>query len=142
MLSFLLCLGLANHVVPFRIHERKSCTVPFPNIHPTYIMICLIPQTILWSSTGHSVSSEPYFQHSDPRMKLSICEAKIMHSFVIFFKILKRYVFFKNANFKNILNGLWNKTKKNKKIPFRFQNETFHMWGQNSEKFWFFFSKC
>jgi hypothetical protein len=27
---------------------------------------------------------------SDPTMKLSICEAKIMNSFVIFFKILKR----------------------------------------------------
>jgi hypothetical protein len=30
---------------------------------------------------GHSMSSEPNFQHSDPRMKFSICEAKIMNSF-------------------------------------------------------------
>jgi hypothetical protein len=28
--------------------------------------------------------------HSDPRMKLSICEAKIMNSFGDFFKLLKR----------------------------------------------------
>jgi hypothetical protein len=41
--------------------------------------------------------------HSDPRMKLSTREAKIMNSFVDFFKILKRSVF-KNSNFKNILN--------------------------------------
>jgi hypothetical protein len=33
--------------------------------------------------------------HSDPRMKLSICEAKIMNSFGDFFKILKGR-FFKN----------------------------------------------
>jgi hypothetical protein len=38
---------------------------------------------------GHSMSSYPNFQNSDPRMKLSICEAKIMISFVDFFKILK-----------------------------------------------------
>jgi hypothetical protein len=38
---------------------------------------------------GHSMSSEPNFQHSDPRMKLSVCEAKIMNSFGDFFKILK-----------------------------------------------------
>jgi hypothetical protein len=36
------------------------------------------------------MSNEPNFQHSDPRMKLSICEAKIMNSFGDFFKILKR----------------------------------------------------
>jgi hypothetical protein len=30
---------------------------------------------------GPSMSSEPNFQHSDPRMKLSICEAKITNSF-------------------------------------------------------------
>jgi hypothetical protein len=29
--------------------------------------------------------SEPNFQHSDPRMRLSICEAKIMNSFGDFF---------------------------------------------------------
>jgi hypothetical protein len=46
---------------------------------------------------GHSVSSEPNFQRSDPRMKLSICEAKIMNSFGDFFK---------NWSFKNILNDL------------------------------------
>jgi hypothetical protein len=54
---------------------------------------------------GHSMSSEPNFQHSDPRMKLSICEAKIMNSFGDFFKLLKGR-FFKNTNFKNILNYL------------------------------------
>jgi hypothetical protein len=37
---------------------------------------------------GYSMSSEPNFQHSDPRMKLSICETKTMNSFVDFFKIL------------------------------------------------------
>jgi hypothetical protein len=30
---------------------------------------------------GHSMSSEPNFQHSDPKIKLSICEVKIMNSF-------------------------------------------------------------
>jgi hypothetical protein len=39
---------------------------------------------------GHSMSGEPNFQHSDPRMKLPICEAKIMNSFGDFFKSLKR----------------------------------------------------
>jgi hypothetical protein len=34
---------------------------------------------------GHSKSSEPNFQHSDPRMKLSIRESKIMNSFGVFF---------------------------------------------------------
>jgi hypothetical protein len=43
--------------------------------------------------------------HSDPRMKLSICEAKIMNSFGDFLKILKSK-FLKNLNFKNILNDL------------------------------------
>jgi hypothetical protein len=44
------------------------------------------------------MSSEPNFQHSDPRMKLSICEAKIMNSLGDFFQNFK--------NFKNILNDL------------------------------------
>jgi hypothetical protein len=48
---------------------------------------------------GHSMSSEPNFQHSDPRMKLSICEAKIMNSFGDFF-----FQTFKNPNLKNSLN--------------------------------------
>jgi hypothetical protein len=39
---------------------------------------------------GHSMSSEQNFQHSDPRIKLSICETKTMNSFGDFFKILKR----------------------------------------------------
>jgi hypothetical protein len=39
---------------------------------------------------GHSMSSEPNVRHSDPRMKFSICEAKIMNSFGdFFFKNLK-----------------------------------------------------
>jgi hypothetical protein len=41
---------------------------------------------------------------SDPRMKLSICEAKIMNSFGDFFQNIKKGRFFKNSNFKNILN--------------------------------------
>jgi hypothetical protein len=41
------------------------------------------------------MSSEPHFQHSDPRMKLSVCKAKIMDSFGDFFKILRRQVFLK-----------------------------------------------
>jgi hypothetical protein len=52
------------------------------------------------------MSSEPNFQHSDPRMKLSIREAKIMNSFGDFFQNFKNVGFFKNSNFKNILNGL------------------------------------
>jgi hypothetical protein len=44
--------------------------------------------------------------HSDPRMKVSICEAKIMNSFGDFFQNFKRVVFFRNSNFKNILNDL------------------------------------
>jgi hypothetical protein len=44
---------------------------------------------------GHSMSSGPNFQHSDPRMKLSICEAKKMNSFGDFFKIFKKVGFFK-----------------------------------------------
>jgi hypothetical protein len=41
---------------------------------------------VLIIQMGHSMSSEPYFQHSDPRMKLSICEVKIMNSFGDFSK--------------------------------------------------------
>jgi hypothetical protein len=48
------------------------------------------------------MSSEPNFQRSDPRMKLSICEAKVMNSFGDFFQ---KVGFFKNSNFKNILDG-------------------------------------
>jgi hypothetical protein len=44
---------------------------------------------------GHSMSSEPDFQHSDPRMKLSICEAKIMSSFSDFFQNFKKVGFLK-----------------------------------------------
>jgi hypothetical protein len=42
------------------------------------------PMVGVW---GHSMSSEPNFQDSDPRMKLSMCEAKIMNSFGDFFKL-------------------------------------------------------
>jgi hypothetical protein len=44
---------------------------------------------------GHSMPSEPNFQHSDPRMKLSMCEAKIMNSFSDFFQKLKKVGFLK-----------------------------------------------
>jgi hypothetical protein len=44
--------------------------------------------------------------HSDPRMKLSICVAKIMNSFGDFFQNFKKVGFLKNSNFKNILNDL------------------------------------
>jgi hypothetical protein len=40
------------------------------------------------------MSSEPNFQHSDPRMKLSICEAKIMNSFGDFVSKLSKKVGF------------------------------------------------
>jgi hypothetical protein len=40
------------------------------------------------------MSSEPNFQHSDPRMKLSICEAEIMNSFGDFFQEFKKVGFF------------------------------------------------
>jgi hypothetical protein len=39
--------------------------------------VCLTEET----RRGHYMSSETNFQHSDPRMKLSIREAKIMNSF-------------------------------------------------------------
>jgi hypothetical protein len=43
---------------------------------------------------GHYMSSEPNFQHSDPRMKLSIREAKIMNSFGnLFFQNFKKVGF-------------------------------------------------
>jgi hypothetical protein len=44
-----------------------------------------------------------------------------------FFQNFKKVGFLKNSNFNNILNGLWNKTKKKNKITFRSQNETFHV---------------
>jgi hypothetical protein len=44
------------------------------------------------------MSSEPNFQHSDPRMKLSICEAKIMNSFGDF----KKKKFFLKVGFLKI----------------------------------------
>jgi hypothetical protein len=47
------------------------------------------------SSGGHSMSSEPNFQHSDPRMKLSICETKTMNSVGDFFQNFKKVGFLK-----------------------------------------------
>jgi hypothetical protein len=44
--------------------------------------------------------------HSDPRMKLSICEVNIMNSVGDFFENFKEVGFFLNSNFKNILNYL------------------------------------
>jgi hypothetical protein len=44
---------------------------------------------------GHSMSSEPNFQHSDPIIKLSICEAKQMNSFSDFFNNFKKVGFLK-----------------------------------------------
>jgi hypothetical protein len=44
---------------------------------------------------GQSMSGEPNFQHSDPRMKLSICEAKIMNSFGDSFQNFKKVGFLK-----------------------------------------------
>jgi hypothetical protein len=44
---------------------------------------------------GHSMSSEPNFQHSDPRMKLSICETKTMNRFGDFFQNFKKVGFLK-----------------------------------------------
>jgi hypothetical protein len=44
---------------------------------------------------GQSMSSEPNIQHSDPRMKLPIREAKIMNSFVEFFQNFKKAGFLK-----------------------------------------------
>jgi hypothetical protein len=45
------------------------------------------------------MTSEPNFQHSDPRMKLSICEAKIVKSFGDFFpQKFKKVVFFLKKN--------------------------------------------
>jgi hypothetical protein len=42
-----------------------------------------------------SLSSESNFKHSDPRIKLCICEAKIMNSFFfIYFQIFKNVGFF------------------------------------------------
>jgi hypothetical protein len=52
------------------------------------------------------MSSEPNFQHSDPIMKLSICEANIVNSFGDFISNFKKGSFFKNSNIKNILNVL------------------------------------
>jgi hypothetical protein len=51
---------------------------------------------------GHSMSSEPNFQHSDPRMKLSICEAKIMNGFGDFFQNFKKVGFFKKIQISKI----------------------------------------
>jgi hypothetical protein len=63
----------------------SSQVVSFPDIYQQN------PRMHLSSPThvGNSMLSEPNFQHSDPRMKHSICEAKIMNSFGGFFKILK-----------------------------------------------------
>jgi hypothetical protein len=36
------------------------------------------------------MSSEPNYQHSDPRMKLTICETKKMNSFCDFFQNFKK----------------------------------------------------
>jgi hypothetical protein len=44
--------------------------------------------------TGHSMSSESNFQHSDSRIKLSICEA-IVNSFGDFFQKFKKVGFLK-----------------------------------------------
>jgi hypothetical protein len=50
---------------------------------------------IVGSHMGHSMLSEPNFQHSDLRMKLSICEAKTMNSFGNLFQNFKKVGFLK-----------------------------------------------
>jgi hypothetical protein len=60
--------------------------------------------------------------HSDPRMKLSICEAKIMNSFDDLFQNFKKVGFFKSSNFKNILNDL--ETENLRKLVFRISNQS------------------
>jgi hypothetical protein len=73
--------------------------------HP--LQPCTVPPRL---PSGHSMFSRSNFQHSDPRMKLSICEAKIMKSFgEFFFQKFKKVGFFKNSNFKNILNRKFTK---------------------------------
>jgi hypothetical protein len=59
--------------------------------------VCMIDNCTLHFKIhkGHSMSSEPNFQHSDPRMKLSICEAKMMNSFGDFFFNFKKVGFLK-----------------------------------------------
>jgi hypothetical protein len=65
------------------------------NIYISYFIICVMSWGMRsanlnkWQTKGHSMSSEPNFQHSDPRIKLSKCEAKIMNSFGDDFKTLK-----------------------------------------------------
>jgi hypothetical protein len=66
---------------------------------------------------GHSMSNEPNFQHSDPRMKLSICEANLMNSFGDLFSNFSKGRFFKNSNFKNFLNDF--EMKNLRKLVFR-----------------------
>jgi hypothetical protein len=48
--------------------------------------------------------SEPNFHHSDPKMKLSMCETKTMNSFVDFFQNFKKVGFLNIQISKNILN--------------------------------------
>jgi hypothetical protein len=48
------------------------------------------------------MSSEPNFQHADPRMKLSICEAKIMNSFGDLFSNFKKSRFKKKIQIAKI----------------------------------------
>jgi hypothetical protein len=57
----------------------------------------VIPQPTLpaWLRTGHSMSRKPNFQHSDPRMKLFMYEAKIMNSFGDFLNFFKKVGFLK-----------------------------------------------
>jgi hypothetical protein len=61
-----------------------------------------------------------------------------MNSFGDLFQNFKKAGFFLKLKFQKYF-CLWNKTKKQNKIPLRSQNETFHMWGQDNEQFWWFF---
>jgi hypothetical protein len=79
-------------------------------VYKLYILYCFIFQEFFSLQRGHYMSSEPNFQHSDPGMKLSICEAKIMNSSGDFFQKFKKVGFFKNSNFKTSFNRKFTKT--------------------------------
>jgi hypothetical protein len=58
-------------------------------------MNCTVSQCVCADTYCETKQRRKIRSHSDPRMKLSICEAKIMNSLGDFFKIKKKVGFLK-----------------------------------------------
>jgi hypothetical protein len=76
------------------IHDYNTAVPPYVALVSRFTLLFGAAGSIIHClviyDVGHSMSSEPNFQHSDSRMILSMIETKTMNSFGDVFKILER----------------------------------------------------